>query len=138
MVHVDSTFVVQQAGYYVSKVINHKHESVWSNTLTIPLYVSILSFVFLVFQGIFASKFVKKVFVRLGWANEEGLDVLPEVKGFRARVAAHGGTAIYLSEVLRVIGCAALVGLSASIFLTLGGPQTTVLGFVSIAFVSSP
>lgn len=132
MVHVDSTFVVQQAGYYVSKVVNHKDESVWSNTLTIPIYISAISFVSLVLHGIITSAIVKKALVRLGWTSESKEDALPEVKGFKARVAAHGGAVIFSSEVLRVVGCAALVGLSATI-LTL---KNALPGFVTIPFVS--
>lgn len=128
MVHVDSTFVVQQAGYYVAKVVNHDEESVWSNTLAIPLYAAVLSFIFLVFHGILTSKPLKKLF---GWSS----DPLPEVKGFRARIAAHGGPVIFLSEVLRVIGCAALVGLSVTTWV-LEGP-VVLLGFVSIVLVST-
>lgn len=132
MVHVDSTFVVQQAGYYVSKVVNHQDESIWKNTLAIPLYISAISFVTLVLHGIFASAPVKKVFIRLGWASESKKDAVPEVKGFKARVAAHGGAVIFTSEVLRVIGCAALVGLSATI-----STAKSPLGiFVSTTFVS--
>ncbi|EIM80365.1 uncharacterized protein STEHIDRAFT_162782 [Stereum hirsutum FP-91666 SS1] len=130
MVHVDSTFVVQQAGYYVSKVVNHKDESVWSNTLAIPFYITGLSFVSLVLHGIFASVPVK-TFVRLGWASESKEVALPEVKGVRAHVAAHGGAVIFASEVLRVIGCAALVGLSVTT-LTM---KSTLDGFVTITFI---
>lgn len=121
MVHVDSTLVVQQAGHYVSTVINHNHRSVWSNTLIIPLYVAIASFAVISFHGILLFGPVKRLLVRLGWADVNVAS--PEVKGLRERVAAHGGDFIFASEVLRVLGNATLVGLQAGILLAGHGPH---------------
>lgn len=132
MVHFDSTFVVQQAGYYVSKAINHENHSVWSNTLTIPLYIAIASFAAILFHGFILLGPVERSLIRYGWAKEDL--VLPEVNGFRGRVAAHGGAIIFASEVLRVLGAGTLVGLQAAIFVAGDGPRRTTL-FMLIVFV---
>lgn len=132
MVHVDSTFVVQQAGYYLSKVINHEHHSVWSNTLTIPLYVAIASFAVILFHGFILLGPVKKSLLRLGWAKED--TILPEVKGFRGRVTAHGGIIISASEVMRVLGAGALVALQAAMLVASDGPRR-IMFFMLVVFV---
>lgn len=132
---VDSTFVVQQAGHYVSKALNSRDDSLWSNTLAIPFYASCLSFLVLFIHGIVSSVRSRRSMTRFVWASGErnsspDADVTQDLSG---RVTAHGGALIFTSEILRLAGCVIAAGLSISWFTS---SKTSAIGLYCIVLVS--
>lgn len=132
---LDSTFVVQQAGHYISKALNSRDDALWSNTLAIPLYASCLSFLVLFIRNVVSSVKSRRSVTRFVWASE-GRNSSPDAdvtQDFSGRVSAHGGALIFTSEILRLAGCVAAAGLSISWFTS---SKTSAIGLYCIVLVS--
>lgn len=133
------TLVVQRVeSYMMSKVINPSHKDAWTNTLSIPFYFACLSLLVLVVQGILTA-FRRLLSRPSRLSNGPGQEVpteLPTIRGLAEYTTAHGGMPIFVSEILRVVGCTASIGLCVAWFIVSKDHELNANALLCLALVS--
>ena len=95
---------------------------IWHDSMILPSYVALASVLVLVLNVIFASRRVQQFWARMtrGESQENEVDERPSVprnetniaNDFSHHVEQHGGARVFSFQVLRLLSCSALLGLS--------------------------
>ena len=94
--------------------------SIWRDSLIVPVYVSAASAVILFLNAAFLSKPIKWLYSRLiPNSKPNGTELfIPEqdhpAGRVQQRITSHGSAIVFAHNVVRLIGCLALLGLSIS------------------------
>jgi len=110
-------------------------KSIWTDSLTFPVYVALASAVILVCHIIFSRRPVRRFWRRLSGKDasdiQRSVQVLPQettlVEELQERMGKHGGATIFAFKLARVLGCIFFLGLN--VYSTILDEESRVGGF---------
>lgn len=122
--------LVVQAQVFPFVLESSSSRTAWSSASCLPAYLSVVSIVVLLGHVILHLHSERK----LKEKNVESMDSLSEFD--QSHVEAHGGLAVFMSEVLRTLGCLTLWCLSLTTDLSGDGGSKPVAWAITSSFVS--